>query len=112
MEGRDPIMAKFKGGQEYARTLSKGGLRLQSGCRWCMGGISDVIRPAGVAVMVLLHWNGNLWAALWEPAYALAPFAPKGELHCLTCWRSPVLICVTLDSRGRALHRALLRSGR
>jgi hypothetical protein len=55
----------------------KGGLRLQSFLSLCHGGLGDDLRPAVLAVLVLLHENGNLWLIPRDSTPALASLAPK-----------------------------------
>jgi hypothetical protein len=74
-------MANFEGEHLVHPILTKGGLRLQSFLSLCHGGLGDDLRPAVLAVLVLLHGNGNLWPIPWDSASALAPLHQRGNCY-------------------------------
>ena len=84
-------MAKFEGRQLVHAILTKAVFACKSLWPSRCGGLGDDLRPAVLAVLVLLHQNGNFWLIPRDSASALASLGPKRKLVHRARWRPPGL---------------------
>ena len=81
-------MAKFEGRQLVHHILTKVVFAYKASGHEAMVGSA---LTSVLAVLVLLHGNGNLWLIPWDSTSALASSAPKRKLVHNACWCLPGL---------------------